>query len=195
MTTLVSHAVDDDLPALAPIEDAADRLFVDAYVPEAERPDWYGAPSGHQRASAPGFMLVARELPDGPVVGFVHVLEPAGLAHLEQLSVLPEHGRRGHGRALVEAALSEAAARGHRAITLRTYAEIPFNAPFYRSCGFEVSQPGSPFLRRLVEVERQQGLMRYGTRVQMTAHLPFPDGDSPADQSAARGSTSTATCR
>lgn len=171
MTTFVSPATDADLPHLQAVEDASDRLFVEQYVPLPEIADWHGAPSGTQRAAAPGFLLVARESADGRIVGFVHVLEPAGIAHLEQLSVLPAHGRRGHGRALVAAALREAAARGHREVTLRTYADVPFNAPFYRTCGFEVSDPDSVFHRRLVEVEKQQGLLRFGQRVQMTADL------------------------
>nr|WP_276547949.1 GNAT family N-acetyltransferase [Brachybacterium muris] len=171
VTTIVSPATDADLPHLQSVEDGSDRLFVEQYVPLPEIADWNGAPSGTQRAAAPGFLLVARERADGPIVGFVHVLEPAGIAHLEQLSVLPEHGRRGHGRALVVAALQEAAARGHHVVTLRTYADVPFNAPFYRTCGFEVTEPDSVFHRRLVEVEKQQGLLRYGQRVQMTADL------------------------
>lgn len=171
MTTFVTPATDADLPHLQAVEDASDRLFVEQYVPLPEIADWNSAPSGSQRAAAPGFLLVARERTDGPIVGFVHVLEPAGIAHLEQLSVLPAHGRRGHGRALVEAALREAAARGHREVTLRTYADVPFNAPFYRTCGFEVTEPRSAFHRRLVEVEKQQGLLRYGQRLQMTADL------------------------
>lgn len=180
MPTLVLPATELDLPHLAVIEDRSDQLFVQRYVPPHEREDWHGAPGGQQRAQAPGFLLVARERARGPLVGFVHVLEPAvGPAHLEQLSVLPSHGRRGHGRALVTAALREASLRGHREITLRTYAEVPFNAPFYRSCGFEESQPTTAFQRRLVDVEQEQGLMRYGRRVQMTAPLSGLDQPTP----------------
>ena len=147
------------------VEDAADRLLVELLQPTG----WTPAPPGAKRVAEPGFVLVAEE--DGAVVGFVHVLEPEGAAHLEQLAVLPEHGRLGHGRALVEAAMREAARRGHERITLRTYADVPFNAPFYASCGFAESTPDTPSLRGLVEVETRLGLDRWGRRVQMIAVL------------------------
>ncbi|MGP5195758.1 hypothetical protein [Arthrobacter rhombi] len=38
--------------------------------------------------------MVAEEGISAAVVGFIHVLEVEGLAHLEQLSVAPGHGRR-----------------------------------------------------------------------------------------------------
>lgn len=101
----------------------------------------------------------------------MHVVETGGAAHLEQLSVLPAVGRRGHGRALVESAKTEAAGRGHERITLRTYADVPWNAPFYASCGFEESEPDTPFLLALVALERRLGLDRHGRRIQMTARL------------------------
>ncbi|MDO5662921.1 MAG: GNAT family N-acetyltransferase [Brachybacterium sp.] len=172
MTTLIAPTASEDLEGLAALEDASDHLFVDVYVPEVERASWHKAPSGATRAAEPGFILVARGRRGGPVIGFVHVLETEGLAHLEQLSVLPEHSRQGHGRALVMAALQEASDRGHHEITLRTYADVPFHAPFYATCGFEVSAPRTDFHRRLIDSERQSRLERYGRRVQMSAPLP-----------------------
>jgi GNAT superfamily N-acetyltransferase len=107
----------------------------------------------------------------GAVVGFVDVLERDQIAHLEQLSVLPEHGRRGHGRALVESAKNEARRRGYQWLSLRTYADVPWNGPFYARAGFVESKPATDFDRHLVEVEERLGLDRYGRRVQMTAAL------------------------
>ena len=40
------------------------------------------------------------------------------------------------GDDLVHAAMAEAQHRGYDQLTLRTYAEVPWNAPFYASCGF-----------------------------------------------------------
>ena len=117
----------------------------------------------------PGFVLVTGEALDDVPVGFVHVLEVDGLAHLEQLAVRLASGRRGHGRALVEAAKVEAARRGYRRISLRTYADVPWNAPFYTTCGFVESEPDHAFLRELQRRETAVGLDRYGRRVPMTA--------------------------
>ncbi|MBW9211263.1 GNAT family N-acetyltransferase [Mumia sp. zg.B53] len=61
-----------------------------------------------------------------------------GRAFLEQLSVLPEHGRQGIGAALVDVVAGWALAGGHAELTLTTFADVPWNAPYYRRLGFEV---------------------------------------------------------
>jgi GNAT superfamily N-acetyltransferase len=122
----------------------------------------------------PGFVLVVSESIDGDAVGFVHVIEADGRAHLEQLSVLPSHARRGLGRTLVEAAKAEAGQHGNQWITLRTYADVPWNAPFYSTCGFVESEPESAFQRQLEEAEERLGLEKYGRRIQMSAPLSSP---------------------
>jgi GNAT superfamily N-acetyltransferase len=149
------------------IENAADQLLIDRLMPDV----WEPAASGESRAAEPGYSLVAEATDTGTVIGFVHVLETDQIAHLEQLSVLPEHGRRGCGRMLVEAAKAEARDRGHHWMSLRTYADVPWNAPFYARIGFTETEPATDFHRHLVEVEDRLGLSRYGRRIQMTAAL------------------------
>lgn len=151
---------------LAGVEESADRLLVDRLGAASLGP----IPSGRERAGEPGFILVATDERD-VVVGFVHVLEGEGWVHLEQVSVHPGAARRGHGRALVEAAIVEAGRRGHTELTLRTFAEVPWNVPFYASCGFVPTAPATPFELHLVEVEARLGLDRLGSRVQMTRSL------------------------
>lgn len=168
MTRVVRNAEPRDYFAIEVIENAADQLLVDRLAPER----WDAAPPASTRAEQPGFLLVAEEAKTGALVGFVHVLELNRIAHLEQLSVLPTHGRRGHGRGLVHAALAEARARGHVAVTLRTYADVPWNAPFYASVGFVETEPTTEFHQQLVETEERLGLGRYGRRIQMTATFP-----------------------
>lgn len=167
MSTVIRSPEAEDVARLEAIENAADARLTDLFRAEA----WAPAEPGRARARRPGFILIAAEEPGGEALGFVHVLESGDLAHLEQLSVLPAVGRRGHGRALVDAALTGAAARGHDRITLRTYADVPWNAPFYASCGFDESQPDTPFLLGLVQIEQRLGLDQYGKRIQMSARL------------------------
>ncbi len=171
MPTRIRLATAADLDALQRIEDAADRVLVDLLEPE----DWPPAPAAASRAAEPGFLLVAED-PDGDdggaaLVGFAHVLEIDGLAHLEQVSVPPEHGRRGHGRALVEASADEARRRGHRRITLRTFADVPWNATAYARAGFAEEPPATTFHLALVETEARLGLDRLGRRIQMGREL------------------------
>jgi ribosomal protein S18 acetylase RimI-like enzyme len=92
-----------DLEVIEAIENEADRLLIERLQPDR----WEPAPVGASRESEHRYVLVA-EVDPRTLVGFVHVLEAEGLAHLEQLSVLPEHGRRGYGRMLVDAAKDKA---------------------------------------------------------------------------------------
>ena len=167
MAVVVRPAHPHDVLCLESIENSADALLIDFLHPDT----WEPAPSGETRASMPGFILVASESLDVDAVGFVHVIEVAGIAHLEQLSVLPDYSRRGFGRALVEAAKTEAKYRGYSGLTLRTYGDIPWNAPFYSTCGFVESEPETQFQRELVQIETDIGLDRYGRRVQMAVRI------------------------
>lgn len=164
---VIRPAVSEDAEALHAIETHADALLIESLG----APEWPPAGDGAGRVSAPGFVFVLEDPSDTSPVGFVHVLDADGHAHLEQLSVLPASGRQGYGRRLVSAALEEARERGYTRMTLRTYAEIPWNAPFYSSCGFLESIPETPFQRGLVDTEASLSLDRYGRRVQMTVEL------------------------
>lgn len=167
MSDVIRLAVAEDAEVLHAIEMHADALLID----RLGAPDWPPAGDGAERLAAPGFVLVLEDHSGSSPVGFVHVLDADGHAHLEQLSVLPTSGRQGFGRRLVSAALDAARERGYTRMTLRTFAEIPWNAPFYASCGFLESIPETPFQRGLVDTETSLGLDRYGRRVQMTVEL------------------------
>ncbi len=167
MSVSIRHAAHGDYLAVESIENAADQLLINRLRPES----WEPAPPGLSRAEKPGFVLVAEETETATLTGFVHVLESGEIAHLEQISVLPQKGRRGYGRRLLEAAMDEARSRGFERLTLRTYADVPWNAPFYSRLGFVETEPATDFHKSLVDIEAQLELGRYGRRVQMTALL------------------------
>ena len=106
-----------------------------------------------------------------PPVGFARLEEVDGQAHLEQLSVHPDAAGAGVGRALVEAALAWARTQGYTSMTLCTFAGVPFNARFYRSCGFTDVLSPSGELGELREHEKQLGLDALGERVAMRVEL------------------------
>ena len=166
LTTSVRRATAEDLVLLQEIEDEADELFASV----VSIVDWRPAPPGVERARQRGFILVASAKPGSEPLGFAHVLEIPGGDHLEQLSVRPAMMRRGHGRTLVEAVKRASVRRGCKRVTLRTYADVPWNAPFYARCGFVECDPDTDFLRDLSNVEQQRGLA-YGRRVQMNLDL------------------------
>jgi ribosomal protein S18 acetylase RimI-like enzyme len=162
----VREARREDLPLLQGIEAAADETFVPLIGPL----DWGEASTGEWRAGVPGFLLVA-EAQDGAVVGFAHVLHLEGGAHLEQLAVHPDHHRRGHGDALLRAAAARAQQEGYDALTLSTFADVPWNRPFYERRGFTVVERPTGVLARIQDKEERMGLMAYGPRVVMRIAL------------------------
>lgn len=176
MLVSIRPARPEDAAPIEEVENAADALLVEFLQPET----WDAAPSGASRLADSGFVLVADA--DGVVAGFAHVLEIGGFAHLEQVSVDPAHARRGYGRALVEAAKAEARARGHERLTLRTFADVPWNAPFYATCGFAESHTESDFHRALLAHEEKLGLTRLSRRVEMTAELVLGSEYDPVAQ-------------
>ncbi|WP_179646842.1 GNAT family N-acetyltransferase [Spinactinospora alkalitolerans] len=138
-----------DLPRLVEVSTAADTLFASAGL-ELPLDDPRPMLAHADR------VLVAGD----PVAGLAALTELDGAAHLEQLAVHPDHGRRGIGAALLEAACADARERGYRAITLTTFRDVAFNAPWYARRGFaELPEPAwGPRLRAQWEAEIDAGI-------------------------------------
>ncbi|MGA2835177.1 MAG: GNAT family N-acetyltransferase [Acidimicrobiales bacterium] len=106
-----------------------------------------------------------------PAVGFVSLEIVDGAVHIDQLSVLPSHGRRGIGLALLDEATCWARTCGHHTMTLTAFRDVPWNAPFYRRHGFETMSDPGPGLAAIREHEREVGLDAHGPRVAMRLAL------------------------
>lgn len=148
-----------DLASLPAIELAAEQLFLQAGVGLGDRDASEGPDEAvFEAAHAEGRLWVAL-LGQAPV-GFVRVAEVDGLAHVEELDVHPDAGRRGIGSALLEAACGWGRREGYRAITLTTFRTVPWNGPFYRRRGFR-ELPGAelgPHLAAILAEEVSRGL-------------------------------------
>lgn len=96
----------------------------------------------------------------GQVVGYLLLDLVAEAAHIEQVSVEPSHARRRIGSQLIEAAADWARHHGLRAMTLTSFALVPWNAPHYTRLGFVVLPDAdqSPELREIRRVEAARGL-------------------------------------
>jgi GNAT superfamily N-acetyltransferase len=79
---------------------------------------------------------------EGDIVGSIVVDILDGNAHVEELSVVPTAERRGLGSALLDAVLAYARRHGHPAVTLTTFADVPWNRPWYERRGFAALAPG-----------------------------------------------------
>lgn len=90
-----------------------------------------------------GGILVARDAAGGRPAGVVAFRPIApGIAEMKRLFVSPDARGLGMGHGLVEAALSHAAACGHRALRLSTLpAAMPAADALYRALGFRVIAP------------------------------------------------------
>jgi GNAT superfamily N-acetyltransferase len=147
-----------DLPKLARVERAANRLFVERGVAGVGADDVTSL-AELAEARAAGLLWVARSEAGEPV-GFALLCLVDGQPHVEEIDVDPAFGRRGIGRALLETALAWARGAGHRAVTLTTFRDIPWNAPFYESAGFRLLTPREvgPGLAAIVRDETVRGL-------------------------------------
>jgi ribosomal protein S18 acetylase RimI-like enzyme len=96
----------------------------------------------------------------GAVAAYVLVDIVDGAAHVEQVSVDPAFARRGLGRRLIDHVAAMAEAEGRPAVTLTTFRDVPWNAPYYRRCGFRdvAESEVGPELRQLRDAEAAHGL-------------------------------------
>jgi GNAT superfamily N-acetyltransferase len=128
-----------------------------------------------------GHLWVALE---GPTpVGFAHIemLAP-DLPHLEEIDVLPAHGRQGLGTRLVRTVCDWATASGYRQMTLTTFRAVAWNMPWYARLGFVELAPDTwpREVRRQVDSETARGLDP-SRRVVMTYRCPSRDGGTRED--------------
>jgi GNAT superfamily N-acetyltransferase len=150
---------DEELPVLQDIERAAGESFREIGMPEIadDEPFPLDVLATYRRA---GRAWVAVD--DRPIAYLVADLVDGNL-HVEQVSVHPDSARRGIGRALLDHVADQAAADGFPALTLTTFTEVPWNAPYYRRCGFRCLEEGelTPGLREVLDREAAHGLDRW----------------------------------
>ncbi|MEV0536689.1 GNAT family N-acetyltransferase [Kitasatospora sp. NPDC050463] len=165
---LIRPATREELPLLCALEWAAGAPFAAIGMPEIAQ-DEPPAPEELARFLDEGVALVALDAGGAPVAYLL--AEPVdGALHIEQVSVHPGHARRGIGRALIE---HLAAGTDAPALTLTTFTEVPWNAPYYARCGFRPLAGGelTPGLREIRRREARHGLDRW-PRLCMRRELP-----------------------
>ncbi|WP_327705559.1 GNAT family N-acetyltransferase [Streptomyces decoyicus] len=156
-----------ELPALRAIERAAGEAFRGlgmAAIADDEPPSPAQLTS-YQRA---GRALAAYEEPGGAnltdrpgrPLGYLLWDPVDGCTHIEQVSVHPQHAHRRIGRALIDRADQDG---GPAPLTLTTFAEVPWNAPYYARIGFRVLDDAdlTPGLRAIRAHEAALGLDRW----------------------------------
>lgn len=171
-----------DLPRLQQIEVAAGSAFrsvgmdgiADDPPPEIA---WF------EQYRAAGQLWVWAERAE-PAAAFCAAEIVDGNAHIEQVSVHPDHARRRLGAQLIDHIAEWARDRGLPEITLTTFVEVPWNAPYYTRLGFRpvADEDLGPGLRAVRAHEAGRGLDRW-PRIVLTRHVPIdpPGADPPRD--------------
>jgi GNAT superfamily N-acetyltransferase len=157
----VRAAARSELPLLAEIDKRAEAVF---HAAGYALPDLPLLDADLARARA---VFVAGR----PPVGFILVHEVDGLAHVDEIAVVPRWMRQGIGGRLLERACEWARTHDYPAITLITYADVPWNAPFYRAHGFAEVTELTPGLVALRAEEAALGLDALGRRIAMRRDL------------------------
>jgi GNAT superfamily N-acetyltransferase len=158
---VIRKATEADLPALQDIERAAGRAF-HAFDMADIANDEPPALAELRRYRATGMAWVSVDAEDRPIAYVVADTVDENL-HIEQISVHSDYARRGIGRELLDHIATWAATRGIPALTLTTFTDIPWNAPYYQRCGFCIlaDADSGPELRDIRKAEAARGLDRW----------------------------------
>ena len=159
MTVSIRPALPADASALPAIERSAAGLFrldpqlawlADAEVPDAQQ---------HVQAIRQARVWVAEDS-QGQLSGFLRAVQVGNQLHVEELSVSQHFQGRGIGRKLLLMAIEHAGGQQLQAVTLTTFRDLPWNAPFYQRLGFtllSVEQTGA-YLTSVLNNESVHGL-------------------------------------
>ncbi|MCL6705764.1 GNAT family N-acetyltransferase [Pseudomonas sp. R2.Fl] len=158
---LIRIATPQDVAFLPDVEQAASQSFRQiphlAWIAEADNlPVEF-----HERQIAAHRTWVAAGRSDRPV-GFITVEPHGDMLHIVELSVAAEFQGRGIGRALIDHVVRHARNHSFSAVTLTTFREIAWNAPFYQRFGFEAlaERDLDEFLLDCIEREEKAGFQR-----------------------------------
>ena len=154
---MIRSAEEADVPLLRELERAAGRAFAPLgmdLVAEDEPP----SPAVLRSSLAAGRAWV--HLVGSTPVAYLIADVVDGCAHVEQVTVHPEHAGRRIGFGLIEHLAAWARGRGHPALTLTTFTEVHWNGPYYLRCGFRYLRDSeiTPGLREIRAAEARAGL-------------------------------------
>ena len=144
---LIRLAQPAELPYLQEIENASGDVFREVGMPEIADDD----PMSLEALAAQEVWVAVGQ--QGVPLAFIAAGDVDGATHIHQVSVHPSHARQGIGAALIEHVT-----RADRAVTLTTFRDVPWNAPYYERLGFRTVQDPSPGLAEIMREETSRGL-------------------------------------
>lgn len=159
----IRHVTHAELPALRTLERAAGSPFRDLGMAEIadDEPPALDVLERYRRAGR-AWVAVTTDADVRPVAYLI--AEPVdGALHVEQVSVHPDFAHRRIGEALLAYAAERARDEGLSGLTLTTFTEVPWNAPYYARLGFCPLGEAelTPGLRKIRAAEAEAGLDRW----------------------------------
>ena len=169
----------DEIHKVAPLEQAAaeayrtigmDAIADDAPIPESvlleaaeEQRFWVAVEYGMLKAYLVGDFL------------------PQSL-HIDQVTVHPDASRRGLGALMIESVSADPRSKERGLITLTSFANVPWNAPYYERIGFiDIAREDWPEgVAEKVAAEEEKGLAAW-PRVVMQREIPEEPAAYPPD--------------
>jgi GNAT superfamily N-acetyltransferase len=155
----VRPAEERDLEALPTLENSAGMLFreIAALAWLADGEDL--AISRYRELLTDGASWVAVDAEDRPI-GFLCASVESDALHIWEVGVRRDLQRLGIGRGLIMRAIEAAHRNGLPAVTLTTFRDVPWNAPFYTKLGFETlaGTAVGDRLKALLNAEVDRGL-------------------------------------
>jgi predicted N-acetyltransferase YhbS len=136
MTVSIRLATPADAAMLPDIERSAGEIFREISGLEWIADDHVMTADQHLPAIFAGSVWVACE--DGALVGFLSAELASDALHIREVSVHAAVMGRGIGRQLIETAAMAAHISGLSVLTLTTFRDVPWNAPYYQRLGFEI---------------------------------------------------------
>ena len=156
---LIRPTLERDIQWLPGVERSAAQAFVGwpavAWLAQGDVMDC----AAHRAFVEEGGSWVAED-PAGRIVGFACARLADQALHLHEISVCREGQGQGVGRRLLRQVVDAARCAGVRELTLTTFVDVPWNAPFYARFGFEMLPEGllNDRLRGILASEHAHGL-------------------------------------
>jgi len=132
----IEQAKPEYLAALPAIESAAANVFPAGMIPD-EAKNYVLSLEAFENALVQKLLwlaITADNQPAGFALATVDNNDKSAM--LAELDVLPNHQQRGLGKALVQTVIEWARSEGFKSLSLTTFCNVPWNAPFYKKLGF-----------------------------------------------------------
>ncbi len=132
--------------------------------------------SFHRRLILEGMSWTAVDDLNLPI-GFLSAEMFCDELHIWELSVHIDWQRGGIGRQLIACAVEDATAKNLASITLTTFIDVPWNAPYYSRLGFQMLDRHR-LAPRLADVLRQEAQRGFAPETRCAMRLPLCKGEA-----------------